>query len=209
MARARRDRGTSTRSTCPDPRLLGAECDACPLSREHGAPVRGEGPMRPVLAIVGEAPGLNETREGHPFIGKSGELLEKLLENAGVFRVQTYIDNALLCMPPGGDLKEWLRESKRAAKDEGVEWRSPIDCCRSRLLRELGVPKCSRCEKWQLGPRDSRCNCAEPQLAAWAHRTCAPVLVPMGNAALQSLLGLNGITSWRGSPIEIGGKVRT
>lgn len=51
--------------------------------------------------IVGEAPGATEEREGRPFVGPSGRLLEEALEAAGVSRSQVYITNAYKLRPPG------------------------------------------------------------------------------------------------------------
>jgi len=56
--------------------------------------------MRPPIAFVGEGPGANEDREGRPFIGKSGKLLDKMLEAMKLERSSIYICNVVSCRPP-------------------------------------------------------------------------------------------------------------
>lgn len=137
---------------------------------------------------------------GVPFIGKSGELLEELLGQVGLGRPDVYIDNALACMPPGIDLDLFLRNVRREAKEEGLDYVSPIDCCRPRLLREMGARRCLKCDLFELGAQ--RCSCVEPRWSLWAHRTMPKCVVPMGNASLLSLIGVAGITKRRGAPWE-------
>lgn len=80
-------------------------CDECPLKGR--TKVRGEGPERrrrkrrqKALALLGEAPGRQEIREGKPFVGPAGGLLNKLLEQAGIHRGDCIVTNALLCPIP-------------------------------------------------------------------------------------------------------------
>jgi uracil-DNA glycosylase family 4 len=64
--------------------------------------VFGEGDPRAGLMVVGEGPGRDEDLQGRPFVGKSGQLLDKLLqEEAGLARQQVYIANVVKCRPPG------------------------------------------------------------------------------------------------------------
>ena len=57
--------------------------------------VLGEGPIGAPLALVGEQPGDQEDRQGHPFVGPAGRLLDEALEAAGVERTDTYVTNAV------------------------------------------------------------------------------------------------------------------
>jgi DNA polymerase len=57
--------------------------------------VLGEGPIGASLALVGEQPGDQEDRQGHPFVGPAGQLLDRALEAAGVDRQETYVTNAV------------------------------------------------------------------------------------------------------------------
>ena len=77
-------------------------CTRCPLSAGRTQVVWGEGDPRAGLLVVGEGPGRDEDREGRPFVGRSGRLLERLLaEEAGLRRDQVYIANVVKCRPPG------------------------------------------------------------------------------------------------------------
>ncbi|MCC7138284.1 MAG: uracil-DNA glycosylase [Planctomycetes bacterium] len=60
----------------------------------------GEGPRRPRLLVVGEAPGADEDATGRPFVGKAGQLLTKMLAAIGLAREDVYIANVLKCRPP-------------------------------------------------------------------------------------------------------------
>src|SRR3954471_4193406 len=76
-------------------REAAAGCQACPLWRTGTQTVFGEGAARSELMLVGEQPGDREDREGHPFVGPAGRLLDKALEEAGIARDQAYITNAV------------------------------------------------------------------------------------------------------------------
>lgn len=181
-----------------DPRLSGAKCDVCPLRGKKVVPPGGD--MQADMVIVGEAPGLHEEKQGKPFVGYSGQMLNELLKEAGIDRRSLWLTNSMLCRPatPGVqgpkqfDLPTylaWLRlrnktEKKRckASGEEFVEWPSPVDCCRPRLLAEL----------WNLEQR------------ARARRLPnGLVVIPMGNFALKTLAGVQGIMRYRGSPIPV------
>lgn len=75
-------------------------CTLCPLhaTRTHAVP--GEGPARPHIFLVGEAPGRNEDLQGRPFVGAAGKKLEGLLENAGLRREDIFITSVAKCRPP-------------------------------------------------------------------------------------------------------------
>jgi DNA polymerase len=76
-------------------------CGACALAggRTNAAP--GEGAERPLVLVVDEAPGQDEDRTGRPFVGKAGQLLDKMLASIGLFREQNcFIANVVKCRPP-------------------------------------------------------------------------------------------------------------
>jgi|CXWL01.1.fsa_nt_gi DNA polymerase len=77
-----------------------AECRACPLCQGRTNTVPGEGNPAARLMCVGEGPGETEDRTGRPFVGKAGELLDKILANIEVPREQVYIANVVKCRPP-------------------------------------------------------------------------------------------------------------
>jgi uracil-DNA glycosylase family 4 len=62
--------------------------------------VPGVGPCPADIMIVGEAPGFNEDRQGEPFVGAAGKLLDTLLARIGLSRADVYITNVLKCRPP-------------------------------------------------------------------------------------------------------------
>ena len=64
--------------------------------------VFGEGDAHAGLMVIGEGPGREEDRQGRPFVGRSGQLLDRLLlEEAGLQRHEVYIANVVKCRPPG------------------------------------------------------------------------------------------------------------
>ena len=63
--------------------------------------VFGSGNADADLMFVGEAPGANEDKQGLPFVGQAGKLLEKLLAGIGMSRADVFIANVLMCRPPG------------------------------------------------------------------------------------------------------------
>ncbi|MFP4116312.1 MAG: type-4 uracil-DNA glycosylase [Candidatus Aenigmatarchaeota archaeon] len=75
-------------------------CSKCDLSENRTNAVLGEGPGDADLMFIGEAPGREEDKEGRPFVGRAGKLLDELLENIGLAREEVYITNIILCRPP-------------------------------------------------------------------------------------------------------------
>src|SRR6266702_8731540 len=73
-----------------------ALCETCPLFK-YGEFVPSCGPDYASLAVVGEAPGITESRVGKPFVGQSGKLLDVLLKHNGIERDETFLSNACLC----------------------------------------------------------------------------------------------------------------
>jgi DNA polymerase len=76
-------------------------CRRCPLSESRTQVVVGSGDPEADLMFVGEAPGFHEDKQGIPFVGQAGKLLETLLEEIGLSRDRVYIANVLKCRPPG------------------------------------------------------------------------------------------------------------
>jgi uracil-DNA glycosylase len=72
-----------------------ASCQACPLWKDATQTVFGEGPQDAEILLVGEQPGDREDREGRPFVGPAGLLLDKALRDAGVDRKRVYVTNAV------------------------------------------------------------------------------------------------------------------
>jgi DNA polymerase len=76
-------------------------CLRCPLSESRTTVVFGAGNADADLMFVGEAPGANEDKQGLPFVGQAGKLLDKLLGEIGLAREEVFIANVLKCRPPG------------------------------------------------------------------------------------------------------------
>ncbi|MEX0621071.1 MAG: uracil-DNA glycosylase [Solirubrobacterales bacterium] len=89
-------------------------CTRCDLSQSRNTVVFGVGAPDADLMFIGEAPGGEEDRLGVPFIGRSGRLLSRLLEDSGISRDDVFITSTLKCRPPGNrDPKSTETESCR------------------------------------------------------------------------------------------------
>ncbi|MGO5549217.1 uracil-DNA glycosylase [Wansuia hejianensis] len=71
----------------------------CPLSQTRNKAVMGRGNLKSQVLFIAEAPGQNEDRDGIPFTGRSGELLDRLLAEAGMSRGEIYLTNIVKCHP--------------------------------------------------------------------------------------------------------------
>ncbi|WP_456411119.1 uracil-DNA glycosylase [Oceanithermus sp.] len=78
-----------------------AHCTACRLHEGRHEVVFGEGDPDAKMMIVGEGPGADEDVQGRPFVGRAGQLLDRILEAAGIPRSSVYITNIVKCRPPG------------------------------------------------------------------------------------------------------------
>jgi DNA polymerase len=95
-------------------------CDRCDLALQRSQVVFGRGNPKAKLLLIGEAPGQKEDQCGEPFMGKAGQLLEKLLSEAGLCsKNDLYICNVIKCRPPNNrkpdaaEIKQclpWLEE---------------------------------------------------------------------------------------------------
>jgi uracil-DNA glycosylase len=78
-----------------------ADCTRCPLHETRSRAVFGAGDADAELMFVGEAPGAEEDRQGLPFVGRAGQLLNQLLAEIGLSRDDVFIANVLKSRPPG------------------------------------------------------------------------------------------------------------
>ena len=76
------------------------DCTACPLHQGRKNIVFGEGNPQADVVFVGEGPGYHEDHQGRPFVGKSGELLTRMISAMGIAREEVYIANVVKCRPP-------------------------------------------------------------------------------------------------------------
>ncbi|RLF63418.1 MAG: uracil-DNA glycosylase [Thermoplasmata archaeon] len=100
-------------------------CKKCPLYKNRTRAVPGEGGFKKRIMIIGEAPGKNEDIQGRPFVGKAGELLDRLLGEIGLSRDDVYITNVVKCRPP---------ENREPTDNE-------IMACKPYLIRQINVLK--------------------------------------------------------------------
>src|SRR4029079_16219190 len=110
-----------------------AGCVRCPLADGRTAVVFGEGDPDAELALVGEAPGFHEDREGTPFAGRARELLERLLGCVGLSLDEVYLATVLKCRPPGN--RDPLPEESAAC--EPYLYRQ-LDLVQPRVVATLG-----------------------------------------------------------------------
>ncbi len=96
------------------PEMHGAVCSMCPL--RGSTPVFDDGPTAPKMAFVGESPGRNEVDVGVPFVGPAGIMMSDLLGSYNLKRGEVFLGNAILCFPPGGDMKAFIQRAKKAFK---------------------------------------------------------------------------------------------
>jgi len=98
-------------------------CTKCRLHETRTQTVFGEGDADAQIVFIGEGPGENEDLQGRPFVGKAGQLLDKMILAMGLSREQVYICNIVKCRPPN---------NRQPAPDETAT-------CTPYLLRQLQI----------------------------------------------------------------------
>ena len=81
--------------------LDASTCTKCRLSEGRTQVVYGVGDPNADLMFIGEAPGFHEDKQGEPFVGAAGQLLNRMLAEVEIPRERVYINNVILCRPPG------------------------------------------------------------------------------------------------------------
>ena len=87
-------------------------CTKCPLAKTRHNIVFSDGVPNGKIMLIGEAPGFYEDQQGKPFVGKAGQLLDRIFASVGFTREDIYICNTLKCRPP--DNRNPLPEEKEA-----------------------------------------------------------------------------------------------
>ena len=87
--------------TLEEAALDASTCTRCRLSQGRTQVVYGVGDPNADLMFIGEAPGFHEDKQGEPFVGAAGHLLNQLLAEIGIAREDVYINNTVNCRPPG------------------------------------------------------------------------------------------------------------
>ncbi|MFI7680820.1 UdgX family uracil-DNA binding protein [Actinophytocola sp. NPDC049390] len=106
------------------------DCRGCDLYKDATQAVFGEGPANASVLVIGEVPGDQEDRQGHPFVGPAGRLLDKALVEAGIDRAQVYVTNAVKHFK----FKPAERGKRRIHQKPG---RTEVVACRPWLVAEL------------------------------------------------------------------------
>ena len=99
-----------------------AECTRCPLYKHATQVVPGEGPARAKVMFVGEQPGDQEDRQGRPFVGPAGRVLDKAIEDAGLARETIFVTNAVkhFKFEPRG--KRRLHKKPNTSEIDACQW---------------------------------------------------------------------------------------
>ena len=105
-------------------------CKACDLWKNATQTVFGEGPTRATIMLVGEQPGDQEDRLGHPFVGPAGNILDKALAEAGIHRDCVYVTNVVKHF-------KWEATSRGKRRIHKKPRGSEIEACRPWLEAEL------------------------------------------------------------------------
>ena len=101
-------------------------CTKCPLHEGRNRLVFSDGPETAKIMLIGEAPGADEDKQGVPFVGRAGRLLNEFLENAGIKRGKDiYIANTVKCRPP---------ENRKPLPNEKI-------ACEGNLKKQIDVVK--------------------------------------------------------------------
>lgn len=136
----------------------------------------GVGPVPAKVMLVGEAFGEQEERAGEPFVGTSGQELNRMLHEAGIMRTECYTTNLVNARPPHNDITAWIALKKKDVTIEHVPFRDKhvrpiIQLGYESLLKEIELVKPN-------------------------------VIVPFGNSSMWALTGAWGIVKWRGSMLR-------
>ena len=130
------------------------------------------------IAIIGEAPGAEEVRQGKPFVGRSGQLLDKNLKKAGIERSACLVANVFRYQPPGNKVAHFFI-SERKAREMG-----------RKIARELG--------KFTTGFCLDRYAREIEHLREVLKKQNPRVIITLGATPLWALTGLKGIVALRG-----------
>lgn len=132
-------------------RRAAATCRACPLWRNATCTVFGEGPAQARIILVGEQPGDQEDRQGKPFVGPAGRLLDRALQAAGLDRSAVYVTNAVKHF-------KWKPQGKR------------------RLHQKPGAREIAACRPWL----EAEVQALEPDLIVCLGATAAQTVAGRG-----------------------------
>ena len=110
-----------------------AHCTRCPLGSTRLNAVPGEGNVDTDVMFVGEGPGYDEDRQGRPFVGRAGQLLDKMISAMGLAREKVFIANIAKCHPMTDPLHPEKHGNDRAPNAE------EIACCRKYIEQQIAI----------------------------------------------------------------------
>jgi len=122
-------------------RASAAGCRQCDLYKRATQTVFGEGPPHARLVMIGEQPGDHEDKEGHPFVGPAGHLLDRALDEAGIDRTEVYLTNAVkhFKWKPSGKVRVHQRPNAAVIAACRNWWESEIEAIKPEVLCCLGA----------------------------------------------------------------------
>lgn len=123
-------------------------CTECDLHKTRTQVVRGAGNLNATIALVGEAPGVQEDKTGLPFVGKAGQMLDWCIRAAGLNKYDLWISNRIKCRPPGNDLSACPDAVVRCP--ELWLWGELRDLVSLKVVVALGL---TAANLWNLGKR--------------------------------------------------------
>jgi len=146
-----------------------SQCQRCELGRTRTKAVISRGNPQANLMIIGEGPGENEDLTGLPFVGKAGQLLDKILESVQLTENDIFICNIVKCRPPG---------NRKPSRDE-------MAACRPYLLEQIRLvdPKLillagGSAVEGLLGDKDPKITKIRGVWREWEGRWCMPMFHP-------------------------------
>ena len=109
------------------------KCEKCDMAKTRINVVFGDGNPNAEVMFIGEGPGQTEDETGKPFVGRAGQLLDKMLAGVGLSRDNIYIANIVKCRPPQN------RDPLPAEQEECIEWlRNQVSLIRPKIIVFLG-----------------------------------------------------------------------
>ena len=108
-------------------------CTRCPLGSTRIHAVPGEGNVDADVMFIGEGPGFDEDRQGRPFVGRAGQLLDKMIAAMGLSREKVFIANIAKCHPMIDPLHPEKHGNDRAPNA------GEIACCRKYLEQQIAI----------------------------------------------------------------------
>lgn len=137
-------------------------------------PIGGGNPTARIF-ICGEAWGAEEARVGRPFVGQSGQELDRMLHEAGLLRSECYVSNVVNAQPAGNDIRAWIPLTKKEITPDCVRFRD-------RMVKPILVEGYHSLLK--------EINLVKPNL-----------IIALGNSAMWATTGRWSISKWRGSQL--------